>query len=62
LNLAFRQRSATMRACVADGVISSLHIEEGYFLALDCERSGFAGCTSLVLAILRSFAIELESV
>ena len=38
LNVAFRQRSATVRAGVADGIVSSLHIEEGYFLAFDCER------------------------
>jgi len=43
LNVAFRQRSATMRAGVADGIVSSLHIEEGYFLAFDCERSHLAG-------------------
>src|SRR5262249_34836976 len=54
-NLAFRQRSATMCACVADGVISSLHIEEGYFLALDCERSRFAGWHVLGLSYLEKF-------
>jgi hypothetical protein len=34
LSVAFRQRSATMRAGVADGIVFSLHIEEGYFRAL----------------------------
>jgi hypothetical protein len=57
-NVAFRERSATVRACVADGIVSSLHIEEGYFLAFDCERGRLAGYTSSVLAILRSFAIN----
>jgi hypothetical protein len=42
LNVAFRQRSATVRAGVADGIISSLHIEERYFLGFDCERSRLA--------------------
>ena len=55
LNLAFRQRSATMRACVADGVISSLHIEEGYFLALDCEGSRFAGWHIVGLSYIEEF-------
>ena len=63
-NVAFRQRSATVRACVADGIVSSLYIEEGYFLAFDCERSRLARwhVLGLSLAILRSFAIMLESV
>ena len=55
LNVAFRQRSATMRACVADGVISSLHIEQGYFLAFDCERSRLAGWHVLGLSYLEKF-------
>ena len=42
LNGAFRQRSATVRATVANGIISSLDIEEGDSLALDCERSRLA--------------------
>jgi hypothetical protein len=55
LNVAFRQRSATVRAGVADGIVSSLHIEEGYFLAFDCERSHLAGWHVLGLAILEEF-------
>jgi hypothetical protein len=43
LNVAFRQRSTTVRTGVADGIVSSLHVEEGYFLASDCERSRLAG-------------------
>lgn len=39
LNVAFRQRAAAVGAGIADGVISSLHIEEGDSLAFDCERS-----------------------
>ncbi len=31
LNVAFRQRSATVRAGVADGMVSSLHVEEAIF-------------------------------
>ena len=54
-NVAFRQRSATVRACVADGIVSSLHIEEGYFLAFDCERSRLAGCHVLGLSYLEKF-------
>src|SRR5882724_10994046 len=42
MNGAFRQRSATVRATVANGIISSLDIEEGDSLALDCERSRLA--------------------
>src|SRR6202022_3993060 len=55
LNVAFRQRSATVRAGVADGIVSSLHIEEGYFLAFDCERSRLAGYHVLVLSYLEKF-------
>jgi hypothetical protein len=55
LNVAFRQRSATVRAGVADGMVSSLHIEEGYFLALDCERSRLAGWHVLGLSYLEKF-------
>ena len=55
-------RSATVRAGVADGMVGSLHVEEGYFLAFYCELTGLAGGTALVLAILRSFAIMFESV
>ncbi len=55
LNVAFPQRSATVRAGVADGIVSSLHIEEGYFLAFDCERSHLAGWQVLGLAILEEF-------
>ena len=57
LNVAFRQRSATVRAGVADGIVSSLHIEEGYFLASIVNAAAWPGGTSLVSAILRSFAI-----
>jgi hypothetical protein len=57
LNVAFRQRSATVRTGVADGIVSSLHIEEGYFLASIVNGAAWPGGTSLVLAILRSFAI-----
>ena len=42
LNVAFRQRSATVRASAADSVIGSLHIEEGYSLASECERNCLA--------------------
>jgi len=55
LNVAFRQRSATVRAGVADGIVSSLHIEEGYFLAFDCERSRLAGWHVLGLSYLEKF-------
>jgi hypothetical protein len=55
LNVAFRQRSATVRAGVADGMVSSLHIEEGYFLAFDCERSRLAGWHVLGLSYLEKF-------
>ena len=51
-----------MRAGVADGMVGSLPVEEGYFLAFYCELTGLTGGTALVLAILRSFAIMLESV
>jgi hypothetical protein len=39
LNVAFRQRSATVRATVADGIIS---IEEGDSVAFHVENSGLA--------------------
>jgi hypothetical protein len=55
LNVAFRQRSATVGAGVADGMVSSLHIEEGYFLAFDCERSRLAGWHVLGLSYLEKF-------
>src|SRR5258707_3960364 len=55
LNVAFRQRSATVRAGVADGIVSSLHIKEGYFLAFDCERSRLAGWHVLGLSYLEKF-------
>ncbi len=55
LNVAFRQRSAKVRAGVADGMVSSLHIEEGYFLAFDCERSRLAGWHVLGLSYLEKF-------
>lgn len=42
LNVAFRQRSAAVRATVADGIISSLDIEEGDSLAFQVEGSGLA--------------------
>jgi hypothetical protein len=54
-NVAFRQRSATVRAGVADGIVSSLNIEEGYFLAFDCERSRLAGWHVLGLRYLEEF-------
>jgi hypothetical protein len=57
LNVAFRERSATVRAGIANGIVSSLHIEERYFLAFDCERRRLAGGTSLASAILKRFAI-----
>src|ERR1700738_3655526 len=55
LSVAFRQRSATVRAGVADGIVSSLHIEEGYFLAFDCERSRLAGWHVLGLSYFEEF-------
>lgn len=55
LNIAFRQWSATVRAGVADGIVSSLHVEEGYFLAFDCERSRLAGWHVLGLSYLEKF-------
>ena len=55
LNVAFRQRSATVRAGVADGIVSALHIEEGYFLAFDCERSRLAGWHVLGLSYFEKF-------
>ena len=61
LNVAFRQRSATVRAGVADGIVSSLHIKEGYFLAFDCERSRLAGWHVLGLSYLEEFCL-FESV
>jgi hypothetical protein len=42
LNVAFRQRSAAVRATVADGIISSLDIEEGDSLAFQVEGSSLA--------------------
>jgi hypothetical protein len=62
LNVAFRRRSTTVRTGVADGIVSSLHVEEGYFLASDCERSRLAGRHVLGLSYVEEFAIMLESV
>ncbi len=50
-----QQRSATVRAGVADGMVSSLHIAEDYFLAFDCERSRLAGWYILGLSYLEKF-------
>jgi hypothetical protein len=36
-------------------MVSSLHIEEGYFLAFDCERSRLAGWHVLGLSYLEKF-------
>ena len=55
LNVPFRERSATVRAGVADGIVSSLHIEEGYFLLFDCERCRLAGWYVLGLSYLEKF-------
>src|ERR1700675_1895248 len=55
LNVAFRKGSATVRAGVADGIVSSLQIEEGYFLAFDCERSRLAGWHVVGLSYLEKF-------
>src|SRR5258708_33850420 len=44
LNVAFRQRSATVRAGVAAGMISFLHMDEGYFLLFLVERSALTAC------------------
>jgi hypothetical protein len=57
-----QQRSATVRAGVADGMVSSLHIEEDYFWPSIVNAAAWPGGTSLVLAILRSFAVMLKSV
>ena len=62
LNVAFRQRSTTVRTGVADGIVSSLHIKEAIFWPSIVNAAAWPGGTSLVLAILRSFAILLESV
>ena len=63
LNGAFRQRSATVRATVANGIISSLDIEEGDILwPSTVNAAAWPGGTSLAAAILMSFAIMLESV
>src|SRR6267154_6189786 len=43
LKLTLRQRPAVVRACVRDGIISSLDVEEGDSLAIDGERTGLAG-------------------
>jgi hypothetical protein len=62
LNVAFRERSATVRAGIADGIVSSLHIEESYFLAFDGERSRLAGWHVLGLSYLDEFChLLLES-
>jgi hypothetical protein len=50
------------RAGVADGIVSALHIEEGYFLAFDCERSRLTGWHVLGLSYFEKFCIMLESV
>ena len=42
LNVAFRQRSATVGAGIADRIVSPLDIEEGYSLASECERNRLA--------------------
>ena len=62
LNIAFRQRSATVRATVADGIISSFDIEEGDSLAFQVKAAAWPGVRSFVSAILISFGIVLESV
>ena len=63
LNVAFRQRSTTVRATVADGIISSLDIEEGDSLAFQVEgAAAWPGVRSFLSVILISFGIVLESV
>lgn len=55
-------RSATVRAGVADGMVGSLHVEEGYFLASDCERSRLAWRHVFGLSYVEEFCHMLESV
>ena len=55
LNVAFRQRSAAVGAGIADGIISSHHLEEGYPLAFDCKRGRLAWGQILRLSYFDEF-------